>query len=53
MNQIQTSSLLQQAYDVTQFREEAHKLVDLLSDQLEASISNRDAVVIPYRDPED
>lgn len=52
MNQIQTSHHIAQAYDVNQFRQEAHKLVDILADQLGESISQKSPEVIPYRDPE-
>ena len=53
MKSIQTSSRIAEAYDVESFRKLGHQVIDMIADQLEESISQKDAVVLPYQKPED
>ncbi|TSA31089.1 MAG: pyridoxal-dependent decarboxylase [Porphyromonadaceae bacterium] len=46
------TDLLKQAYDPENFRGQAHRLVDLLADHLEASYSQSDKTVLPWMDPD-
>lgn len=47
-----STSVLAQAYDVQNFRNWGHQLIDLLADYLQQMQTNREETVIPYRDPE-
>lgn len=47
------SELLKNAYNPENFREQSHKLVDLLSDHLNNSLSGKHPKVLPWEDPED
>ena len=44
--------MLEQAYDVQNFREWGHQLIDLLSDHLQKVQTDRNFPVISYREPE-
>lgn len=44
---------LARAYDVDSFRELGHQLIDLLSDQLSATMTNPSEKVLTYRSPEE
>jgi L-2,4-diaminobutyrate decarboxylase len=46
------TDLLIQAYDAGNFRDQAHRLVDLVADHLEASYSQSDTTVLPWMDPD-
>ena len=46
------SDLLKKAYDPENFRDQAHRLVDLIADHLEASSSQTDKIVLPWMDPD-
>jgi L-2,4-diaminobutyrate decarboxylase len=46
------TDLLRQAYDPEKFRDQAHRLIDLLADHLEASINQREDIVLPWLDPD-
>ncbi|MCX6224340.1 MAG: pyridoxal-dependent decarboxylase [Bacteroidia bacterium] len=46
------TELLKQAYDPENFRDQAHRLVDLIADHLEASYSQTDKTVLPWTDPD-
>lgn len=46
------TELLKKAYDPEQFRDQAHRLVDLIADHLEASFSQLDTTVLPWADPD-
>lgn len=46
------TDLLRQAYDPGNFRDQAHRLVDLVADHLEASFSQSDKTVLPWMDPD-
>ncbi len=46
------TDLLKQAYDPENFRDQAHRLVDLIADHLEASASQSEKTVLPWLDPD-
>lgn len=46
------TDLLKQAYDPEQFRDQAHRLVDLIADHLAASLSQSEQTVLPWCDPD-
>ncbi len=46
------TDLLLEAYDPEKFRDQAHRLVDLLADHLEASYNQADPIVLPWMDPD-
>jgi len=46
------TDLLQQAYDPDNFRDQAHRLVDLLADHLEASHNQTETTVLPWAEPD-
>lgn len=46
------TDLLKQVYDPENFRDQAHRLVDLLADHLEASYSQSDKTVLPWIEPD-
>jgi L-2,4-diaminobutyrate decarboxylase len=46
------TDLLRQAYDPENFRDQAHRLVDLVADHLEASFSQSEKTVLPWVDPD-
>jgi L-2,4-diaminobutyrate decarboxylase len=46
------TDLLKQAYDPGNFREQAHRLVDLVADHLESSYNQSDKIVLPWIDPD-
>lgn len=43
---------IKNAYDIRKFRDEAHKIVDLLADYLEKNINREEVKVIDYQEPE-
>ncbi len=49
---INSTSALAEAYDIQNFREWGHQLIDLLADHLQQVQTGRDVPVIPYRKPE-
>lgn len=46
------TDLLRKAYDPENFRDQAHRLVDLIADHLEASASQTEKTVLPWTDPD-
>ena len=48
-----TESEIQGPFDPARFREDGHKLVDILSDYLQTSLTGADMPVLPYKDPDD
>lgn len=46
------TDLLNQAYDPENFRDQAHRLVDLIADHLESSYNQSDNIVLPWMDPD-
>lgn len=46
------TDLLRQAYDPENFRDQGHRLVDLIADHLEASRSQKEKTVLPWMDPD-
>ncbi len=48
-----TESEIPDPFDPARFREEGHKLVDILSDYLQASLTGEDMPVLPDKDPDD
>ncbi len=46
------TDLLNAAYDPEQFRDQAHRLVDLIADHLEASQNQKEPIVLPWMDPD-
>ena len=47
-----TTALLEQAFDVPNFRTWGHQLIDLLADHLQNIHTDPDALVLPYQTPE-
>lgn len=47
------STLLNNAYDVSDFRTQAHELIDMLADHLETMQNDRSQRVLPYKKPEE
>ena len=52
MSRTSTSSL-HNAYNVSEFRSQAHELIDMLADHLELMQSDRSRQVLPYKKPEE
>ncbi|MFA6126931.1 MAG: aminotransferase class I/II-fold pyridoxal phosphate-dependent enzyme [Bacteroidales bacterium] len=46
------TDLLKKAYDPENFRDQAHRLVDLIADHLKASHSQTEKTVLPWLDPD-
>lgn len=46
------TDLLREAYDPENFRDQAHRLADLIADHLEASFSQSEKTVLPWTDPD-
>ncbi len=46
------TDLLKLAYDPKNFRDQAHQLVDLIADHLEASLNQTEKIVLPWMDPD-
>jgi L-2,4-diaminobutyrate decarboxylase len=46
------TDLLQQAYDPENFRDQAHRLVDLIADHLKACYNQSEKTVLPWLDPD-
>jgi L-2,4-diaminobutyrate decarboxylase len=47
------TELLEKAYDPEHFRDQAHKLVDLLADHLKSSYDKTESSVLPWMEPDD
>lgn len=47
------TDLLKQAYNPENFRDQAHRLVDLIADHLDSSLTKTDEIVLPWSDPDE